>query len=725
MILDLTNEELFEDKELNLNKKITFAFGKNGTGKSTLAKIIKQQCREYDVRVFDGFEHIVGESRRLNAVVLGEENTLIRQQIKKIEDNIQILNEKKETIRRETEQPEDDTITNYWTRNRDAMKQFDDKEQSIKKFYTKAASEIKKQNNPQISSTSYDARAFQRDIQYALLLTEDEKKQCIEILKSDPKIANNISFPVMDLETLFDEVNAILCHSVTERVKISRLEGDNDKRDFAYKGYKIHAKGDVCAFCGSSINESVFNELESYFSADEVKEFRAKINEKIECILRFRNIVECLEINEKDFYPQFVDEVLQLKKLIFEKKNDYCSFFEKLENALKEKLAYLFESVETISINIPEDFSILCERYNEIKSQNNEDNLAEKQKNAKEKLRIHAVKEQLEKFRYESIMSELSILIEQKDKMNQELHNEILKVIGEGGLDSQISELRDKIVVLQNSTKNEKILAHNINKKLRNMVSFELVHCENEDEKGYYAVKNIYTNRMRDITQLSTGEKNIIAFLYFVEKLDEIKEEGTELKRKVIVFDDPMNSNDDNMQYLIIEELQRLMDRIQNDDRFILLSHNIHFYLNVKYKHNSYKKNMFLRLQTDGYKSKFKILTEEDEDFNTSYEALWKEMIFLYNNVESPEMLLNPMRRIIETYTNFNGINKNDFCEKKSGAMKLFNVNSHSIDDLEADLCGKSKEEIVNLFCECFYENRALLHFKNHWKAYDTSFLGE
>ena len=37
------------------------------------------------------------------------------------------------------------------------------------------------------------------------------------------------------------------------------------------------------------------------------------------------------------------------------------------------------------------------------------------------------------------------------------------------------------------------------------------------------------------------------------------------------------------MQYLIIEKLQRLMKRLRPTDHFILLTHNKHFYLNVKY----------------------------------------------------------------------------------------------------------------------------------------------
>ena len=78
----------------------------------------------------------------------------------------------------------------------------------------------------------------------------------------------------------------------------------------------------------------------------------------------------------------------------------------------------------------------------------------------------------------------------------------------------------------------------------------------------------------------------------------------------------------------------------------------------------------------------------------------------------SPNMLLNPIRRIIETYTKFNGLNQSDFFVNTPGARKLFNVNSHSIDDLEAELNGKLKQEIVALFKSCFEENNAIAHFQ-------------
>lgn len=50
-----------------------------------------------------------------------------------------------------------------------------------------------------------------------------------------------------------------------------------------------------------------------------------------------------------------------------------------------------------------------------------------------------------------------------------------------------------------------------------------------------------------------------------------------------------------------------------------------------------------------------------------------------------------------------------------NGAMKLFNVNSHSIDDVEAELNGKNKNEIVQMFYDCFANSQMSDHFKKFW----------
>ena len=187
-------------------------------------------------------------------------------------------------------------------------------------------------------------------------------------------------------------------------------------------------------------------------------------------------------------------------------------------------------------------------------------------------------------------------------------------------------------------------------------------------------------------------------------------------KPRVIVFDDPMNSNDDGMQYLIIEELQALMKNLLETDHFILLTHNKHFYLNVKHNHNC-RRDKFIRFQTNGAKTHIICLAKDAEDFKTSYESLWTELRILYEYDEiSENMLLNPIRRIIETFTKFNALDKTAFCNKVSGAKKLFDVNSHSIDDIEAELNGKTKQEIIQMFYDCFEKNECGTHFFKYWE---------
>ena len=200
-------------------------------------------------------------------------------------------------------------------------------------------------------------------------------------------------------------------------------------------------------------------------------------------------------------------------------------------------------------------------------------------------------------------------------------------------LENQKREILYKITECQKKTRNEQILANKINEILKNHVSFELV-LQKDRKNGYYSVKNIETGDIRSIREISTGEKNIIAFLYFLGK---IKEYGEALK-KIIVFDYPMISNDDYLQYIIIDELQRLMKTKNSDDICIIMTHNKHFYLNVKYgwhykpfNNQDKKVACFIQLMPDGNHSVIQYIDKKSEDFKTSYESLWKDLIFLYN----------------------------------------------------------------------------------------------
>lgn len=712
VVLDLKISDVFYDSQLCIDKKITFIFGKNGTGKSTLASLLKKQIVDYDVRCFEGFDDIVGQDKRLNAVILGEENNEIEQQIKNYESEIikkeNCIKEIEKEINESTENP-----YNLWKKVDEKKSELYLQKKKIKNFYSDSARKIKNLNDPQVSSTSYNTKDFQLEIENAKLLTKDEIEEYRKNLKTDVKKANVINLKKVDFEKLLQDTNTLLLKKVQEKEIIPEIHGSIEKTSFAEKGFSLHSPNEKCSFCGAIISNDRYEKLKKYFSADEVQNFRNQLNEHINLLnIEIKNI-QGIEFNFNNFYSEYI-EILNEIKCDFDKKRDnILSFLNQLKNIIDNKLKMIFEESKELKINVPDSFEQEILSYNDIVYKNNSSSLKEMKNLSMNILRYHEVQVCLNDFNYKNEMEVLSKLETEFNAKKAIIDNENKKI---EELKDKVSQLKKEITELQSKTKNEKILVDEINKKLELYVNFELEYMEEAEKKGHYIVKCKSTGEHRNITQLSLGEKNIIAFLYFIQKINEIDNPKSSYS-KLVIFDDPMTSNDDTMQYLIIEELDKLIARLADRDKIIIMTHNNHFYLNSKYKYESYKKNIFLRFISDGEKTTTIRLNNPDEDFKTNYESLWQELKFIYMNAPSDSMLLNPIRRIIETYTKFNCIKKSDILSNVSGAEKLFNVNSHSIDDLEAELNGKNRKDILNMMKKCFEEKGASNHFKQYWKT--------
>ena len=118
MRIDLASVDVFKENELDLDRRITFIFGKNGTGKSTITNEIRKLSQAYDVSVFQGFSNIIDENKRLNAVVLGEENSEINRRIDEKKAELEKKQLEKETIEKSLREPEDESISNYWSKKK-------------------------------------------------------------------------------------------------------------------------------------------------------------------------------------------------------------------------------------------------------------------------------------------------------------------------------------------------------------------------------------------------------------------------------------------------------------------------------------------------------------------------------------------------------------------------------------------------------------------------------
>ena len=717
MKLDLTDTSIyddglnrFEDKEIDFSKSINIIYGKNGTGKSSICSLMEEQWKDKEVCIFRGFNELLDENEKLNAIVLGEDNSKINKKVTSLEEEINKIEKELEEKRKNIEEPEGvDNRTNLFTEKRDLEDQKKNKLFEKEKIYQAGASDVKKEDNLSLitNGKQYDKNNFKNDLKEAKEQGELSKEEIKTLKETIPvvkkKDVNRIDLAFIDLKEERNRINSLLQKTVEPTENILELK-DVQKQDFAKAGLGCHKPNENCAFCGNAITKERYEKVKRYFSSDDIKTFEKEIQKKLEFIKTEINL-EVINIDEKLFYPEFQEKI----------------------KGFKEEIMLVAQGRK----NILNSFKSSLEKNNQYT-----EDLEKKKKEACDKLRYHKINVFLKKEseKLESIKGDIQIL----EKEISIKASAIEKIKGEiADLKKQKEAKETSKKELLAGTKNTEILANNINEKIKGTVNFRLCRNKEEGEQEFYEIKEKIDGReetTRPITKLSDGEKNIIAFLYFIESLNEPDKKDRE---KIIVFDDPMNSNDDTMQYLITSEIENIVKsiypnkkdkniKIRSKDKLILLTHNTHFYRNNLeglpgiYRDGGYSKYNIYKFRAINGKTIIEKIDKANKDINSSYQRLWDEVVFLYEH-KKPNLMLNLIRQIIETFCSFATINKDDFYKKSPELKKLLNVNSHGIEDLEADLNGKTEEQIKNLFSEIFEYNGYKEHFDQLWGMYSSN----
>lgn len=169
---------------------------------------------------------------------------------------------------------------------------------------------------------------------------------------------------------------------------------------------------------------------------------------------------------------------------------------------------------------------------------------------------------------------------------------------------------------------------------------------------------------------LSEGERNFIAFLYFYHQVKGSESADGGQKEKVVVIDDPVSSMDSSSLFIVSSLVREMIEVCANNavggnpvatGRYIkqifILTHNAYFHREITYNRvRDYQfVNFYLITKVDNkssirscVKRNPKILTEEINynPVQNSYAALWEE----YKVVNTPIPLMNVIRRILEYY---------------------------------------------------------------------------
>lgn len=513
MKINLSNEKLFISNELYLDKKLNFIYGKNGTGKSTLTKILMDEYNSDSLKVcaFQGFGSIIGENSLLNAVVLGEKNKEIEEKIEGYNAQNKILLDKLQTLENNVNKDIDGSKANQQKKLEDQIITLNNKED---RFLRDAASQMCNLYDKKLISESrkYNRSSIKAKIEKSKLMSDIEVNEAKDILymETTDKV-NLISSDLLKKpEDFLDEVNRVLA-LISEEKSIVELSS-SEEHVYLEAGMHLHKPGDICKFCGNVVSEKRYLAIKKYFDADEVKAIRRDIDSLKEKIIKIITGLQEIKFNFNNLQEPYKEKIeIQVNLLKAEIIKAVNGFYQMAE-ALEKKNQ--FEKIEPITLMETVDYSTHVEYINEeIAAFNSKiDNLNVEKTKARNMLELHHIAIYISDEKYQAIQREKCKL----DISIKSLEEEIEKIESEANIiKKNIIQNETKIIELVSETQSTEKLVNNINAKLEGITNFKLVLQKNDAEKlEYYEIKNT-EGEVRRIEELSTGEKILLHFYIF------------------------------------------------------------------------------------------------------------------------------------------------------------------------------------------------------------------
>ncbi|PCF37944.1 hypothetical protein B5C06_12245 [Staphylococcus delphini] len=432
--------------------------------------ILDQYSEDYNIRIFQGFSSVIAENGELDAISLGRINAELQPQIDE-------QRKKYEQLRADVTK-NGENIDNIYAKYEEAQEALDQFNKTIERFYIKAASQLKRQHVTW-TGANYNKRNFEVDIEFACALSNEKlaeyrRDEAQTIIEN----TNEQIITVPKIKGFLASVNDIITQNITQSALLKFKT--NDEMNWVKEGLHYHQVGETCAFCGSEVQPSRLDDLNTYFN-NEVKILEERIAGGITMIESVeKEVDEIRTIDKTEFYAKFHEEIANLNVKILNAKNEYYGFLENLRQALIIRNQNIFVPLKELSLTVPSTFDGIIEQ-NEVLHQNNQtysDNLSKVKQSARKKLKYHEIFKKLERFNYNEKLEHLNLL--ENDKI---IKKKLLE-----DKEKKAEEAKAELEALLLQTVDESQAAKNINellKKLGNR-SFKLESVKSDAQKGQY-----------------------------------------------------------------------------------------------------------------------------------------------------------------------------------------------------------------------------------------------
>ncbi|WP_415716116.1 AAA family ATPase [Maridesulfovibrio sp.] len=651
-------------------RQINILYGRNYSGKTTLSRIIRAlevggisdkydspqfqisfhdgskimhdslQGHDHVVRVFnedfvkDNLRFIVDDAQEINSfAILGEDNAKLEEAIEKLEVE---LGSKEEN-------------TGLYAKLSAAQKAFDvakqghgEKEKDINRKLqnkaTKSATSIKK--NKLFGDVTYTTTKLKNDIDVVdsdsyELLSDKMVNDFHQLLKEEAKDDIKES-AVFNLK--YSEIASKAKKLIEKKIQVSdQVQEWLDNTDLAKwveSGRKFHeGKRERCAFCGGLPPASNWGELwvklDKHFN-QESKDLETEINEVLLAIEAEKGrSPNLLKIKYSDFYSSFADDLRRILELFAIKSVAYSESLDFIKAQLENRKKDIFTALKYDDVvSIEQDLNGIRSSYEKLREKSNRItmDLGKRQSEARESLRLHSVFKFMTDIDYIETRENLADLERSKDESRAH------KLAVKGEVDSKIAEINKLKSQLKDESKGAEQVNHYLNNFFgHNSLSLRAIAIDDISGDATAGYRFEVTRNGKKAFHMSEGECSLIAFCYFMAKLEDIETKGNQ---PIIWIDDPISSLDTNHIFFIYTLIVSEIIKKKSYRQLFLSTHSLDFLKYLKrtpgpYKgkgQNKVKIREFFLIERCGEYSRISPMPKYLEEYVTEFNYLFHQI---------------------------------------------------------------------------------------------------
>ena len=680
-------------------------FGYNGKGKSSIAIGIKNEFlknptrNQENIRVFD---------RDYISTSLLLENT--DGKIKGIEasfgkDIVNIENKVKELEKKIITKEEIDKLDSNIVRLRKEIRI------DIDTIHNRRKGQSNIQKKSKVESVERVIELYSKDFTDAKKIETDDDKlievngdNSIEKQISQNENLRPLSFSNIST-TLKEEVCFIFKENFGKDISIPEYE----VVQWIESGIKIHKDGDNCKFCNNKLDYSDIKSKITQYKENKRHKATKKLKKFREHLQGFLESIYIIEKETKTYSTNIGSEVEDYFTKITEKKTNIQSLIDLCKSKIDK-----IEIQESFDFNllteILEEIEYSIKKINKIKS----DQLSELRKKLNNLTTLVKGAIGLEIFKSISIKDKLKDVKTKVQETKSKHENNI--------------KLRQEIQGLKQQKSLTKDFADFVSQILSD-INISLKVTLDSDNRNYI-IKSTNENATLIINDISEGEKNLLALLFFYfELFADSKQQQIKPEIELVIVDDPISSMDDSNKFYILELMKSLLE-LPNQQIFVM-THSWEDYCNLSYGKDNNQSFTTFELRKNNGLSELAKLSSKEKPYNYLFKEIYQFSNNNENNLVSECQIYhypNVMRRIFEEWYGFKlGKNlnftsnlqkqiENDFSIKSNNEktklgllIKVCNILSHSINgSMNPQEIHQSAKYLMKLI-----KNNDKLHFDN------------